>query len=83
MEKSWISSEKSMSSDGLDKRMRVFETAHDHSILPSLYTVVRLDGRNFSKLTSDLQVDKPMDEGFRDHMLSTCLLYTSPSPRDS
>jgi tRNA(His) 5'-end guanylyltransferase len=62
-----------MSSDGLDKRMRVFETAHDHSILPSLYTVVRLDGRNFSKLTSDLQVDKPMDEGFRDHMLSTTL----------
>jgi hypothetical protein len=42
-----------MKFDELDARMRVFETAHDHSVLPGLFMVVRLDGRGFTRLTKD------------------------------
>jgi tRNA(His) guanylyltransferase len=37
----------------LETRMRVFESAHDHSVLPGLFVVVRLDGRGFTRLTKD------------------------------
>ncbi len=30
--------------DDLDSRMRVFETADDHCVLPGIHMVVRLDG---------------------------------------
>ena len=31
-----------MNFDELDRSMRVYETTHDHCVLPNLYTVVRL-----------------------------------------
>ena len=34
-----------MKFDELDKRMRVFETANDHCVIPGIYIVARLDGR--------------------------------------
>ncbi len=34
----------------LDTIMRVYETAHDYSVLPGIYMVARLDGRNFTRL---------------------------------
>jgi tRNA(His) guanylyltransferase len=58
--------------DELDTRMRVFETAHDHCVLPGLYIVTRLDGRSFTRLTKELHKFKaPFDEKFRDMMLDT------------
>jgi len=61
-----------MKFDEIDKRMRVFETAHDHRVLPGLYIVVRVDGRNFTRLTREVhRFDAPFDERFRDYMIST------------
>jgi tRNA(His) guanylyltransferase len=40
-----------MNFDELDERMRVYETAHDHSVLPGMFMVARLDGRGFTRLT--------------------------------
>lgn len=56
----------------LDKKMRVFETAHDHCVLPNMYMVARIDGRNFTRLTKDVhQFKAPFDERFRDYMVDT------------
>ena len=60
-----------MQFDELDRKMRVFETAHDHCVLPGIYIVARLDGRSFTRLTGELcQFDKPFDVRFRDHMIA-------------
>ena len=40
-----------MTLDAVDARMRMFETAHDHCVLPGMYMVARLDGRSFTRLT--------------------------------
>lgn len=61
-----------MKFDELDTKMRIFETAHDYSVLPGIYIVARLDGRGFTKLTKDVHKFKaPYDERFRDYMLDT------------
>jgi tRNA(His) 5'-end guanylyltransferase len=58
--------------DELDRRMRVFETAHDHCVLPGIYMVARLDGRTFTRLTKEVQqFEAPFDVRFRDLMLTT------------
>lgn len=76
-----------MKFDDLDRKMRVFETAHDHCALPGLFLVVRLDGRGFTRLTKGefrpwsrdaadgreppRKFAAPFDERFRDAMLET------------
>jgi tRNA(His) guanylyltransferase len=61
-----------MKFDDLDAKMRVYETAHDHCVLPGLYMVARLDGRGFTRLTKEVhKFEAPFDERFRDHMLAT------------
>ena len=40
-----------MKFDDLDNKMRVFETAADRCVLPDIYIVARIDGRNFTTLT--------------------------------
>jgi tRNA(His) 5'-end guanylyltransferase len=61
-----------MKFDELDSRMRVFETAHDHCVLPGIHMVARLDGRNFTRLTRDTHLfEAPFDQVFRDYMLET------------
>lgn len=61
-----------MKFDELDARLRVFETAYDQIILPGLYMVARLDGRNFTRLTKEIHAfDVPYDAQFRDHMIAT------------
>ena len=56
----------------LDEMMRIYETAHDFSVLPGIYMVARLDGRNFTRLTKEKHKFKaPFDERFRNYMLST------------
>lgn len=61
-----------MKFDDLDKSMRVFETAHDHCVLPEIYMVARLDGRGFTRLTKEvLPFERPFDVRFRDAMVQT------------
>ena len=61
-----------MKFDNLDKKMRVYETAHDHCILPNLYSVARIDGRCFTRLTKEVhKFDAPYDIKFRDMMVQT------------
>jgi tRNA(His) guanylyltransferase len=61
-----------MKFDDLDARMRVFETAHDHCILPELNIVARLDGRSFTRLTKEVHdFEAPFDTKFRDYMVET------------
>jgi len=57
-----------MKFEQLDRRMRVFETAHDHRVLPGLHMVARIDGRSFSQLARDAQLEAPYDARFRDAM---------------
>jgi tRNA(His) guanylyltransferase len=61
-----------MKFDELDAAMRVFETAHDYCVLPGLYIVARLDGRNFTRLTREVHsFERPYDARFRDYMMAT------------
>ena len=61
-----------MKFDELDARMRIFETAHDHSVLPGLFMVARIDGRSFTRLTKEVHdFETPFDERFRDAMIDT------------
>lgn len=61
-----------MKFDDLDAQMRVYETAHDHCVLPNMWMVARLDGRGFTKLTKETHnFDRPFDERFRDAMIET------------
>lgn len=61
-----------MKFDDLDVKMRVYETAHDRCVLPNMYIIARIDGRNFTKLTKDThKFEAPFDNKFRDFMVET------------
>jgi tRNA(His) 5'-end guanylyltransferase len=61
-----------MNFDELDQKMRVFETAHDHCVLPGVYIVARIDGRSFTRLTKEVhKFEAPFDIKFRDMMVET------------
>lgn len=61
-----------MKFDDLDKKMRIYESAHDHCVLPGIYMVARIDGRCFTKLTKEKhQFKAPYDTKFRDIMIET------------
>lgn len=61
-----------MKFDDLDNRMRVYETSHDHCVLPGIYIVARLDGRGFTRLTKEVhKFEAPFDVRFRDLMVQT------------
>jgi tRNA(His) guanylyltransferase len=61
-----------MKFEQLDRRMRVYETAHDHCVLPGMHMVARIDGRSFSQLTrGPLKLEAPYDLRFRDCMVAT------------
>jgi tRNA(His) guanylyltransferase len=58
--------------DDLDKKMRVYETAHDQCVLPGIWIVARIDGRSFTRLTKEVhKFEAPYDERFREHMVAT------------
>jgi tRNA(His) 5'-end guanylyltransferase len=58
--------------DELDTRMRIFETAHDHCVIPGIHMVVRLDGRGFTRLTREVYpFEAPYDGRFRDYTVAT------------
>ncbi|MBZ0282581.1 MAG: guanylyltransferase [Anaerolineae bacterium] len=61
-----------MKFDELDAKMRVYETAHDHCVMPGIHMVARLDGRGFTRLTREVHTfEAPYDERFRDMMVAT------------
>ena len=61
-----------MKFDELDKKMRVFEIAHDIRIVPGIYIVARIDGRGFTRLTKDVhEFEAPFNVRFRDLMIET------------
>lgn len=61
-----------MKFDELDAKMRVYETALDHCVVPGMYIVARIDGRSFTRLTKEVhQFQAPYDERFRDMMVGT------------
>ena len=61
-----------MKFDDLDLKMRIYETSQDRCVLPEMYIVARIDGRNFTKLTKETHEFKaPFDEKFRDLMVET------------
>jgi len=61
-----------MKFDDLDTQMRVYETAADYCVLPEIYIVARLDGRNFTTLTKEkAKFEAPFDTRFRDMMIET------------
>lgn len=61
-----------MKFDDLDAKLRVYETARDICVLPEVYIVARIDGRNFTKLTKEAHpFQTPFDSQFRDYMVTT------------
>ena len=61
-----------MKFDELDKKMRVYETAHDYCVPPEIYMIARIDGRSFTRLTKEVhQFEAPFDTVFRDYMVET------------
>lgn len=61
-----------MKFDELDKKMRVFETAHDISVLPEMFMAARIDGRSFTRLTKEVHnFEAPFDARMRDMMAET------------
>ena len=61
-----------MKFDDLDKKMRVYETTHDHYVMPEMYIVARIDGRSFTRLTKEIHKFKtPFDPKMRDYMTQT------------
>ena len=55
-----------------DKVMRTYEESIDQYIMPGMFTVARLDGRNFTKLTKETcKFEAPFDDRFRDAMIKT------------
>ena len=61
-----------MKFDDLDLKMRIYETAPDRCVVPNMYMVARLDGRNFTRLTKETYAfEAPFDDKFRDLMIDT------------
>lgn len=61
-----------MKFDDLDKKLRIYETAHDLCIIPDVYIVARIDGRTFTRLTKEIhKFEAPYDIKFRDIMVET------------
>jgi tRNA(His) guanylyltransferase len=61
-----------MKFEELDTKLRIFETAHDLCVLPEIFMVARIDGRNFTRLTKEIhKFEAPFDAQFRDYMVST------------
>lgn len=56
----------------LDKKMRVYELCNDNYVIPDVYIIARLDGRNFTKLTRK-RFKLPFDDKFHKLMINTTI----------
>jgi hypothetical protein len=54
----------------MDSRMRELEYFHQIQLFPGAWTIVRVDGRTFSRFTAQ-RFEKPYDANFRDLMVFT------------
>ena len=54
----------------IDSRMRELEYFHQILLIPGAWTIVRVDGRTFSRFTAQ-RFEKPFDVNFRDMMVMT------------
>lgn len=68
-----------MKGDLFDKKMRAFEESNDARIHPEMNVIVRIDGRNFSRLTRDILEVEPFDISLRDAMIATTKSIMSDS----
>jgi tRNA(His) guanylyltransferase len=59
-----------MRTSQLEARMRDLEYFHSTKLLPGLWTVLRVDGRSFSRFTEE-RFEKPFDPRFHEMMLAT------------
>ena len=59
-----------MNAEEFEVGQRAREYFHALKVVPGAWTVVRLDGRGFSRLTEQ-HFDKPFDARFSDHMVAT------------
>ncbi|MEW6327482.1 MAG: tRNA(His) guanylyltransferase Thg1 family protein [Thermodesulfobacteriota bacterium] len=59
-----------MALKALEARMRSLEYFHSLRLLPRTWTIIRVDGRNFTNFTSS-RFEKPFDLRFRDFMVVT------------
>ena len=59
-----------MDNDAFEKKMRSLEYFHNLRLLPGVWTVIRLDGRGFSKFTES-RFEKPFDLQFHTLMVQT------------
>lgn len=59
-----------MKNSEFEDRMRALEYFHGQRILPGAWVVIRLDGRGFTRFTSD-RFEKPFDEKFHALMVQT------------
>src|SRR4051812_35498243 len=57
-----------MNSGDFETKMRSREWFHSMSIPQGMWTVVRIDGRNFTRFTTEAGYEKPFDIQFRDRM---------------
>jgi tRNA(His) guanylyltransferase len=61
-----------MEFERFDTSMRLYETANDLRIVPNMWVVARLDGRNFTRLLHETHpFEPPFDQRVRDLMLDT------------
>lgn len=65
-----------MNPDTFAARMRSHEVYSSLKLMPGAWTVARVDGRGFSKLTSE-HFDKPFDANFREHMSAIAVALVS------
>lgn len=59
-----------MDNNSFEKRMRSLEYFHEVKLLPETFTIVRVDGRGFSRFTES-RFEKPFDLKFHQLMLET------------
>jgi tRNA(His) guanylyltransferase len=60
-----------MNFNELDAKMRRYETLNERSFFDETDLVIRLDGRGFSGLTEQHELEKPFDHRFQDIMSAT------------
>ena len=61
-----------MEPSNFESRMRELEYYHSLRLIPGAWTVIRVDGRSFTRFTGD-HFERPFDERFRDHMITTAI----------
>jgi len=60
--------------DMLGDRMKRYESVYKQKLIPKLYTIVRIDGKNFHRFTKRFK--KPIDEDFLSLMNRTAMYIT-------